>query len=379
MHLTRVLKEQIIQHIIPWKVLVLYGPRQIGKTTLVKEILKEHFGNEKVLSVSGDFAETKNIFSSQSLVVLENAVKGYDLLFIDEAQKIDQIGINLKILVDHFPNLKIIATGSSSFHLKEAFWEPLVWRKFTYRLYPIAFMELSKTFNPIEISGMLSQRLIYWGYPEIFQEHMNANEKQRYLMEIVENYLYKDLLELDEIRHRKKIIDLLWLLAFQIGHEVSLNELARSLEISGQTVDKYLYYLEESFVIYRLRGFSRNLRNEITKTCRYYYYDNWIRNAIIQNFNDLSRRNDIGMLWENFLVMERLKKQEYQSLYTNNYFWRTHTQKEIDWIEEYDGILHWYEFKYWDKHPKVPKTFIEAYPESTYEVINKENYILFVT
>jgi len=378
MIIKRALKEKIINYIKSWKVLVLYWPRQVWKTTLIKEILEEGFSEQKILSLSWDNKDVQKVFSSQSSQILWGAIKWYDLLFIDEAQKIDNIWLNLKILIDTFPDLKIITTWSSSFHLKNAFWEPLVGRKNTFKLYPISQMELREDLSIFDLMWDLEERLIYWWYPEIFNKNMTNDEKKDYLQEIVENYLYKDLLELDEIRHRKKIIDLLSLIAFQIWHEVSLNELARWLWLSVQTVDKYLYYLEESFVIYRLRWFSRNLRKEITKTCRYYFYDNWVRNAIIRNFNNISIRDDIWMLWENFLVMERLKLQEYKPLYSNNYFWRTHDKKEIDWIEEYDWKLHAYEFKWWKKIPKIPKIFNETYPENSFEVVNKENFLDFV-
>lgn len=378
MKIKRIIKNKLIEYIQPWKVLVLYWPRQVGKTTLIEEILKEKFSGNKILSISWDNIDVQKILSSQSKMILWNMIQWYDILFIDEAQKIENIWLNLKIIVDSFPEIKIIATWSSSFHLKNAFWEPLVWRKTTFKLYPISYMELKENYNIFELMWDLEERLIYWGYPELFNKNFTSDEKKEYLAEIVENYLYKDLLELDEIRHRRKIIDLLWLLAFQIWKEVSLNELARNLELSVQTVDKYLYYLEESFVILRLRGFSRNLRKEITKTCRYYFYDNWVRNAIIRNFNNINIRDDIWMLWENFLVMERLKKQEYTSMYTNNYFWRTHDQKEIDFIEEYDWKLHTFEFKWWNKKAKFPKAFSEAYPGSSFEIINHDNFLEFV-
>lgn len=379
MWIKRSISEELVKHILPGKVLVLYWPRQIGKTSLVKKILEEKFKDEKILSVSWEDKDVNKNFSSQSVMALWNVIKWYSLVFIDEAQKIENIWLNLKIIVDAFPDIKIIATGSSSFHLRNAFWEPLVGRKFTYKLFPIAEMELREKYNIFEMMWDLEERLVYGSYPEIFKESITNDEKIRYLSDVVENYLYKDILELDELRHRKKIIDLLSLIAFQIWHEVSLTELWKSLELSSATVDKYLYYLEESFVIYRLRWFSRNLRKEITKTCRYYFYDNWVRNAIIQNFNKISIRNDIWMLWENFLVMERLKKQQYSSkMFSNNYFWRTHDQKEIDWIEDYDWKLHAFEFKWWDKKVKAPKSFMQAYPDSSFEVINKDNFLDFV-
>lgn len=379
MWIERKIKQKIIDHIIPGKVLVLYWPRQIWKTSLIKKIIEENFLDEKILFVSWEDRDVAKIFSSQSLSILWNVIKWYNMIFIDEAQKIENIWLNLKIIVDSFPDIKIVATWSSSFHLRNAFWEPLVGRKFTYKLFPIAEMELREKHSFFDLIWSLEERLIYGSYPEIFRENITNIEKKKYLSDIVENYLYKDLLELDEIRHRKKIIDLLGLLSFQIWKEVSLSELWRSLELSVATVDKYLYYLEESFVIYRLRWFSRNLRKEITKTCRYYFYDNWVRNAIIQNFNSLTIRDDIWMLWENFLVMERLKKQQYLDIFANNYFWRTHDQKEIDWIEEYDGVLHAYEFKWWNKKAKMPKSFIEAYPNSSFEVVNKDNFLDFVS
>lgn len=239
-------------------------------------------------------------------------------------------------------------------------------------------MELQQQENILETQGNLETRLIYGGYPEILRTDMSPLDRQQYLADIVSNYLYKDILELENIQHRSKIIDLLSMLAFQIGHEVSVTELATHLGMSRNTVEKYLYYLEEAFVLYRLRGFSRNLRKEITKTCRYYFYDNGVRNAIIHAWNPISRRDDIGMLWENYIVMERLKKQSYTRWRGNNYFWRTHDQKEIDWVEDADDFLHGYEIKWGTKIPKAPALWTKTYSHSTYSIINPETYLDFI-
>lgn len=360
----------------PNKVVVIYGPRRCGKTTLLKEFLRNR--SEKILFVSGEDLEIQASLSSQSIEKLKNFIGNYELLVIDEAQKIEKIGLNLKLIVDHIENIKVIATGSSSFDLANNLGEPLLGRKFTIKIYPLSQIELNQAENFSQTISNLENRLIFGSYPEIIVAKGNQ-EKMSYLKDIVNSSLYKDVLELDGLKHSNKLIKLLKLIAFQIGKEVSLNELAMALEINRRTVERYLYLLEQVFVIFSLQGFSRNLRKEITKYPRYYFYDNGIRNAIINNFNPLNTRDDIGMLWENYIINERIKKQEYQKIYSNNYFWRTYDQKEIDWIEEREGKLFGYEIK-WNKNKiKPPKDWLETYTNSSYEIITKDNYLEFIS
>lgn len=359
----------------PNKVLTIFGPRQVGKTTLLNEFLKNT--SFKYRLDPGDNIRVQEVLSSQDFDRILEYAQGYELIAIDEAQKIKNIGQGLKILVDQNPGLRIIATGSSSFELAGQLGEPLTGRKVSLILFPISHLELKNFYNPFELKSRLEEYLIFGCYPEVIST-IDRNEKIKILEELAGAYLFKDILELDRIKSLKILIDLLRLLAFQIGNEVSLSELAKQLGIDYKTVARYIDLLEKAFVIYNLRGFRRNLRIEITKKSKYFFYDNGVRNAVIANFNPLNMRNDIGMLWENFLFIERLKKQQYQSIYTNNYFWRTWNQKEIDLIEEREGTLFGYEFKWGDKQAKVPKEWINNYPESKFSVINQNNYFEFI-
>lgn len=367
--------ENLKKLLVENKVIVIYGSRRVGKTTLIKAFLEEN--KEPFLLFNGEDLETRERINTQSIEKLKNLIGDKRLVIIDEAQKIENIGINLKLMVDHIEGLKVIATGSSSFDLAKKIGEPLVGRKFTLLMYPLAQLEISQTENLIETSSNLETRLIYGSYPEI----VTSNDifiNQEKLKEIISSYLYKDILELEGIKHSSKIYRLLQLLAFQIGKEVSLNELGRQLEMNRATVDKYLDLLEKSFVIKNVMGFSRNLRKEISKNYRYYFYDNGIRNALIGNFNSLAQRDDVGMLWENYLVMERLKKQEYLRIHANNYFWRTYDQKEIDWVEEREGKLFGYEMKWGTKKVKPVKLWLETYKNANLETVNKDNYLDFI-
>ena len=367
--------ENLKSAIKPGKVVVIYGARRTGKTTLLKEFLKGR--PEQYLLVSGDDITVQNYLSSQSLEKLKAFVGNNLLLVVDEAQKVQNIGLNLKLLVDHIPGISIIATGSSSFDLARSVGEPLTGRKTTLVQYPLAQLELSSIEQRHETDARLEHRLVYGSYPEIVL--MNDNrEREQYLKEIVSSYLYKDILELEGIRQSAKIGRLLQLIAFQIGKEVSYNELGTSLGMSKNTVDHYLDLLEKAFVLQKLGGFSRNLRNEVTKNSRYYFCDNGVRNALINNFNPIDLRNDIGELWENYLIIERLKLQEYLREPANNYFWRTYTKKEIDLVEEKDGLLHGYEMKWGKARPHPPKEWINAYPGSSWSLVNKENYLDFI-
>lgn len=359
----------------PGKVVVIYGARRTGKTTLLNEYLKTE--PEPYLLVSGEDIIIQGYLSSQSIEKLKAFVGNNRLLVIDEAQKVQNIGINLKLIVDHIPGIRVIATGSSSFDLARSVGEPLTGRKNTLIQYPLAQLELAAMEQRHETDSRLESRLIYGTYPEIVLLQDNR-EREQYLKEIVSSYLYKDILELEGIRQSAKIGRLLQLIAFQIGKEVSYTELGTSLGMSKNTADHYLDLLEKAFVIRKLGGFSRNLRNEVTKNSRYYFVDNGVRNALINNFNPLELRNDPGELWENYLVMERLKRQEYLRETANNYFWRTYTKKELDLVEERDGKLHGYEIKWGKARPSAPKDWTMGYPEATWNLINRDNYLTFV-
>jgi len=334
--LTRYYETKIQSLLKPAKVLVLFGPRQVGKTTLINTFLSSYRGN--YYFGVGEDRMLRDILESDSPQRIRSSFSGYDLIVIDEAQKIERVGSGLKLLVDHLPDVPVFASGSSSFELSNRLGEPLTGRQRVITLFPFAVMELKEIFGPMKVIEMLPELLIYGGYPEVLTSIQIAQKKE-YLIGLRDSLLFKDILELENIRNSRKLSDLLMLIAFQIGKEVSLNELSGSLGIAKQTVERYLDLLEKTFIIKKVRGFSRNLRKEITKSSRYYFWDNGIRNALINNFNDISVRNDIGALWENFLFIERIKKQHYHRIYANNYFWRTYDHKEIDLVEERDGNL----------------------------------------
>lgn len=358
------------------KVLVLYGPRQVGKTTLLREFLATTPLKYKL--DSGDDIKIKEVLGSESFSKIKEYAGGYELIAIDEAQKIKNIGQNLKIMVDQIPDIKIIVTGSSSFELAGQIGEPLTGRKTTLTLFPIAQIELLKMYNLHELKSKLEEYLIYGAYPEVITAK-NKKDKIKTINEITNSYLLKDVLELDKIKNSKTLLDLLRLIAFQVGNEVSLSEIGQQLGIDYKTVARYLDILEKAFVLFNLRGFSRNLRKEVTKKSKYYFYDNGVRNALIANFNSIEMRDDIGKLWENFLFTERLKKQAYKNIYSNNYFWRTWDQKEIDMVEEHEGKLFGYEFKWAEKRVKPPAEWLKTYPNAEFHVVNRENYLDFVT
>lgn len=357
------------------KVLVLTGPRRVGKTELIRKMITDFKGN--IFTGTGDDLELKETFYSQRLQRILTNLGGYDLLFIDEAQRIPEIGIGLKMLVDHVPGIKIIVTGSSSFNLLHRTGEPLTGRQIIKKLYPLSVMEIYSQFGGMKIQQLLDELMIYGSYPEVLTDNTKQG-KTAYLSSIRDSYLLKDIFELENIRYTQKLMDLLKMLAFQIGHEVSLNELSNNLGIAKQSIERYLSLLEQAYVIRKVGGFSRNLRTEVTKTARYYFLDNGIRNAVINNFNELSMRNDVGMLWENFLFSERLKVLEYNRMYSNLYFWRTYDKREIDLIEERDGILYAFEFKYRQSKEKIPSTWSAAYPGSIYKQVSRENFMDFL-
>lgn len=359
----------------PNKALIIFGPRQVGKTTLVSRYLKSTSYRYKF--DSGDDLMTQNLLANADFKTIREYIAGYQLIVIDEAQKIPNIGQALKIMVDQIPGLRIIATGSSSFELAGQVGEPLTGRKKTLTLFPIAQLELSKELNHFELKQHLEDYLIYGSYPKVIS-YASHQAKREYITEIVHSYLLKDILELDKIKNSKILLDLLRLLVFQVGNEVSHSELAQKLGVDTKTVSRYLDLLEKGFVIYNLRGFSRNLRKEITKKSKYYFYDNGIRNALIANFNPLNMRDDVGRLWENFIFIERIKKQAYLPIYANNYFWRTWDKKEIDLVEEREGRLFGYEFKWGKQSIKAPRDWLQTYDNADFNIINQLNYLEFI-
>src|SRR3989344_5554555 len=346
------------KYLEPNRVLVIYGPRQVGKTTLLQSYLSKT--NLKYKADSGDNIKTQQILGSQDFSQILSYLQGYELYAIDEAQRIPRVGMGLKIIVDQIPNIKVIATGSSSFELSGQTGEPLAGRKKTLTLYPISQSELSTVYNPFEIREKLPEFLVYGTYPAVLTASLE--DKADLLEELVNSLLLKDILELERVKNSKVLIDLLRLIAFQVGGEVSLSELGRQLGLDYKTVARYLDLLEKSFILYNLRGYSTNLRKEVTKKSKYYFYDNGIRNAIVSNFNPLNLRDDVGKLWENFMVAERLKSQEYRGIHANNFFWRTWDKQEIDWLEEKEGNLFGYEFKFTNQKSKGGVPFARLYP-----------------
>lgn len=371
----RIIQQEIEKNLFKNKVLLLIGARQIGKTTLLKKVLQNC--TEKSLWLNADEYDVKikleNATTSTQLLQLFGNAK---LIVIDEAQQVEDIGLKLKLVIDTNPELQIIATGSSAFELLQKSNEPLTGRKKEYHLYPISFSEMVSHTSLLTEQRLLENRLIYGSYPEVIN---NPGNEKEVLKEITNSYLYKDVLRYDGIKKASVIDKLLVALALQVGSEVSYNELAKTIgNINSATVEKYIDLLEKAFVIYKLPALSRNLRNEIKKGKKIYFYDNGIRNAIINNFNPLALRNDKGALWENFLISERMKKNSYNKHYCNTYFWRTFDQAEVDYIEEYDGALHVFEFKWKTNNKKVPASLLNSYTVNTTAIVDTDNYGGFI-
>ena len=360
----------------PNKVLILLGARRVGKTKLIKKYLETT--KEKFLQLNGEDLNDARLLEDRSVSNYSKLLQGISILVIDEAQNIAEIGLILKFIVDQIEGIKIIATGSSMFDLANKLGEPLVGRKHTLFLFPLSQIEFSKYENYKQTTENLEERLIYGGYPELTQ-YESWYDKKDYLKEIVNSYLLKDILVFDGIKNSDKIYDLLRMIAFRIGSEISVESIGRELDLNKSTVSRYLDLLSKVFIIYNLNGFSRNLDNEITKMGKWYFHDNGIRNALINNFNPLNMRDDHGKLWENYLVSERLKLNEYTRLHAANFFWRTHTQQEIDWIEDRGGKLHAYEFKCGKtKKSKIPPQWAKAYPDSEFQVVDRDSYLEFI-
>ena len=366
-----------LEHAVaPGKVVVVYGPRRVGKTTLIRRYVQRHAPD--ALVVTGEDIAVREYLESQSLAKLKAFVGRRRTLIVDEAQHVRQVGLNLKLLADHVEGLRIVATGSSSFDLARHTGEPLTGRKLTLLLLPLAQLELQAVEEAHETRAHLEMRLIYGSYPEVVL--MESNEdREIYIRELVSSYLFKDILQLEGIRYTDKLLRLLQLIAFQIGHEVSVTELGTQLGMNKNSVERYLDLLEKAYVIYNRRGFSRNLRKEITKSRRYYFYDNGIRNGLISNFNSIPLRDDAGALWENYILAERLKYNLYTGHLAESYFWRTYDRQEIDLVEEWGGQLHAAEMKWSPRHAAhAPGGWRHAYPDTSFQVVHRDNYLDFI-
>ncbi|MDR1453032.1 MAG: ATP-binding protein [Candidatus Margulisbacteria bacterium] len=378
MMIIRSIKKQIDKTLYKGKVVIIYGARRTGKTTLAKAILKEQEQlGKKTHYINCELLDAKRSLETTNEKLLKNYLGSNDIVVLDEAQNIENIGLILKIIVDTYPEIQIIATGSSSFDLSGKISEPLTGRKRAFILYPFSMLEIQNNSGFHEASAQLARALVYGMYPPVYS--LPDKETRLDLLEIASSYLYKDVLAFTQIKNSKVLIELLELLALQVGNEVSYSEIAQKLGVSNHTVKKYIDLLEKCFVVFPLRSFSRNLRNEINKSQKIYFYDLGIRNAIIQNFNQLNLRPDRGALWENFCIIERLKHNQAKEIFANKYFWRMYSGQEIDYIEEKDGELTCYEFKHnSDARVKRPTIFLEKYQAQSFAVINSGNWFEFV-
>jgi uncharacterized protein len=371
-YIKRNIEQNIINSLIPNKVIVITGPRRVGKTVLMQQLL--NYINEPHILYNGDDLATGEILGRRSIQNYRNILGDNKLLIIDEAQKIPDIGNILKLMIDEINGLKIIVSGSSSFDIYNIMGEPLTGRKISFNLFPIAESEYSQVENRIQKFDNLKQRLVFGNYPELLK-YQSEKDKSRYLGELVNSYLLKDILSFENLRNSSKIINLLRLISYQVGSEVSYQELGAKLGMSKNTIEKYLDLLTKVFVLYKLEGYSKNLRKEITKGTKWFFYDNGIRNVIIANLNPIELRTDIGQLWENYIISERIKYQKYNGMLVNNYFWRTYDKQEIDWVEERGGNLFGYEIKWKPQNVKIPSAWKNIYPEAEFQIINNENYL----
>lgn len=354
------------------KIVVLYGPRQVGKTTIVKEWVGGY--GDEVLWINGDELRYRELFERQNSRELTEFVGSRKIVVIDEAQRLPEIGINLKLLIDNNPHIRVIATGSATLDLAQKVSESLTGRKIVMWLYPFSYIEMQRYLGAWEAKRRIEEMLVWGGYPRVVLAK-SEEERKTALREIVSSYLYKDILEFEGVRRAEKIVEMLRSLAWQVGSEVSIEQLATVLGMNRATVEKYLDLLEKSFVIFRLSGYARNLRKEIGKTSKYYFWDNGVRNALVEEFKPLAMRGDVGMLWENYLMVERRKWWSNHGEIRRSYFWRTYDQQEIDLVEEGEGMeLKAYEFKWQKAKSKVPMAWRKAYPEASYDVVNKDNF-----
>lgn len=371
--ITRILEKTIVDKLFKKKAILVMGPRQVGKTTLLQKIFND---KENLLWLNGDEPDVQALFVNLSATRLKALLGKRLILVIDEAQRIANIGLRLKLITDSLPEIQLIATGSSSFELANKVNEPLTGRKWEYKMLPLSFSEMVQHHGLLEEKRLLPHRLIYGYYPDVVN---HQGEEKEILKQLSDSYLYKDLLSWDQIQKPDKLIKLLQALAYQVGSQVSYNELGQLCGLDSKTVEKYIILLEQAFVVFRLTSFSRNLRNELKNSKKIYFYDNGIRNSLIANFNQIEMRTDTGALWENFLVSERIKLLNYSHKWTNYWFWKTKEQKEIDYIEESDGVISAYEFK-WnpDAKVKIPKSFMTTYTQAQFEVIHRDNFDSFL-
>lgn len=370
----RLITSTIKQKFFRGKAIIVVGPRQVGKTTLLKMLANEY--DRKVLVWNCDEPDVRRKLTDPTSTMLGNETAGYDIVFIDEAQRVQNIGITLKLLIDNYPGKQVVVTGSSAIELSNSINEPLTGRKYEYVLFPFSVEELVKENGIQEERRLLERRLIYGAYPEVVN---NPGEERETLTNLVSSYLYKDIFAFQDVRKPEIIEQLLQALALQVGSEVSFNELGRLLGLNSVTVQRYIDLLEKSYVIFHLRSFSRNVRSELKKSRKIYFCDNGVRNALIGDYKPLALRTDTGALWENYLISERMKHNAYNAFYGKSYFWRTQQQQEVDYIEDYDGVLHAYEFK-WSgtKQPRLTDTFMKNYPDHTFKVVNRDNYLDFI-
>lgn len=372
--ITRSLEHIIQKFLFKKKAILIYGARQVGKTTLVNSIVKDYKDN--TLFLNGDDADIREILLNISVTKLKPIIAQYKIVVLDEAQRIPETGLVLKIIHDNFPDVQVIATGSSVFELANKIKEPLTGRKFEFNLFPVSFNEMVKYHGFLSEKRFVEHRMIYGYYPDIV---LNSGNENKLLRSLASSYLYKDLLILEQIQKPALLEKILKALALQIGNEVSYNELARLTGSDKGTIEKYIDLLEKAYIIFRLNGFNKNIRNEIKKGKKIYFYDNGIRNAIIGNFLPITSRTDSGSLWENFIISERIKYNHNKDIDFNNYFWRTTQQQEIDYIEEIDTELSAFEFK-WNLNKKafLPKTFSKAYSIKKFEIISPQNIEKFL-
>jgi uncharacterized protein len=370
----RILESVITDRLFKGKAIILLGPRQTGKTTLLREVVKGLA--HKVLWLDADELIVRNELTGVNISGLKNLIGKNTIMVIDEAQQVKNIGQTLKLITDHIKEVQLLVSGSSALELAEEIAEPLTGRKFEFFLYPVSFEELVVHHGWLQEKSLLQQRLIYGSYPEVVS---NPDHMKETLVLLAGSYLYKDIFKYKDLRRPELLESLLQALALQLGSQVSYHELSQIIGADAETVHRYIELLEKTYVIFRLRSFSRNLRNELKKSRKIYFYDNGIRNALINNFSPFSLRTDQGALWENYLVSERMKFLHYNGLLANKYFWRTHQQQEIDYLEEQDGILHAYEFK-WGKAStaRIPLTFANAYPNFTFDLVTPDNIDLFL-
>ena len=373
MIIKRTIQKNIEQNLFKGKIIIIYGARQVGKTTLVKEMQKKY--SDKASYFNCDEIDIRQALTDKTSTEIKAFLGNKKLIILDEAQRVKNIGLTLKLIADNFSDLQIIATGSSSFDLSNKIIEPLTGRKMEYNLYPFSLEELKLIYSDLEIDRLLERRIIFGMYPEIAQ---GEGSMEQNLKSIAKSYAYKDILQYQNIKNPEVLEKLLQAIALQIGNEVSYNELSNMIGIDKNTVANYISILEKSFIIFRLNPFSRNLRNELKKLRKIYFYDNGIRNALINNLNPLNLRQDVGALWENFMISERLKYNNNHGIDQNVYFWRTKQKQEIDYLEESGGRLSGFEFKWSKDKFKKPKVFLAAFPDSSIELVNKDNYKNFV-